>query len=308
MNTVVVGGAGFIGSHLVERLLADGHTVDVVDDLSTGTLANLAEARAVHGALRINTLDARSSALADLVALRQPEVIYHLAALVPGESSPGELGPPSLATTLSVLEAASHVHGAKVIVILQGAALYGEVPSREQPVKEGRGWAPGDVRGVTSRAVLDLLQVYRDTAAVEYTALVAPCVYGSRQRPGGGVVGAFADAIRGGYAPTILGDGRQVRDLLFIDDAVDALARAAERAHGLVVNVGTGVGTSIRDLWTAASAVGASFRPPSPEPLYVADRSGAPSRLTLASTRARIHLDWQSWTELGAGLALVLGE
>ena len=308
MNIVVVGGAGFIGSHLVDRLLADGHAVDVVDDLSSGSLGNLAEARTAGGTLRINTLDAASPALTDLVALRQPEVIYHLAAVVPGGSDPGSLAASSMATTVSVLEAARHVHGAKVVVALQGASLYGEVPSRDQPIKEGRGWAPADVRGVAAHAVLDLAQVYRDSFAVEYTALVAPCIYGSRQRADGGVVGAFASAIRANQAPTIMGDGRQIRDLLFIDDAVDALARAAQRGDGLVVNIGTGVGTSVRDLWAAAAAVGASFRPPSPDPLFVAERVTAPSRLTLASTRARIHLDWESWTDLAAGLAAVLGD
>ncbi len=307
MNTLVVGGAGFIGSHLVDRLLADGHSVDVVDDLSSGALANLAEARAAHGALRISTLDATAPPFADLVALRRPEVIYLLAPLVPGVVEPRRLVEPALAVTVAVLEAARHVAGTKVVALLPGASLYGDVPAREQPIKEGRGWSPVDVRGVAARAVLDLLQVYRDAAQVEFTVLVTGCVYGTRQRADGGVVAALRAAALAGRAPVLHGDGRQARDLLFIDDAVDALSRAADRAGGLIVNVGSGTPTTIRDLWQAVAA-SLGLAPADAEARLDPAGPGGVARLVLSPTRARIHLGWEPWTGLADGLAQLAQE
>lgn len=298
MNVVVVGGAGFVGSHLVDRLLADGAEVDVVDNLVTGELANLAEARAAGGRLRINTLDAASAALTDLVVLRRPDVIYHLAAVIPGESRPAALVTESMSITVAVLEAARHVAGTKVVAMLPATALYGEVAARLQPVKESNGWAPVDVRGVAARAVAELLQVYRDSAAVEFTTVVAPSVYGTRQRADGGVVAALLDSRRHARAPVFTGDGRQVRDLLYIDDAVDALVRAGSRAGGLVVNIGTGVGTSVRDLW---QLLGGTI-----DPVLVPRPPGDVLRLTLSPTRARLHLGWASWTDVPAGVADLL--
>ncbi len=265
----------------------------VADDLSSGSLGNLASARALGG-LRIATLDAASAGLADLVAMRQPSVVYHLAALVPGQTDQRRLIAESVSTTVAVLEACQALSEPKVVVVLPGSALYGEVPARQQPIKEGNGWSPVGVRGVAARAVLDLLQTYRDQAAVEYTALLAGVIYGARQRGDGGVVSAFRHAQAAGRTAQISSDGRQVRDLLFIDDAVDALVRAASRAGGLTVNIGTGVGTSIREVWERIGRGNpAEFRP----------RPGEISRLVLSTTRARIQLGWSSWTALDAGLA-----
>ncbi|MBP9054057.1 MAG: NAD-dependent epimerase/dehydratase family protein, partial [Ilumatobacteraceae bacterium] len=128
------------------------------------------------------------------------------------------------------------------------------------------------------------------------TALAMANVYGPRQRADAGVVGAFANALQEGITPVMHGDGRQTRDFLFIDDAVDALVRGAHKGSGLVVNVGTGVATSIRDLW--ALMAGPDGRAPSPSPR----RQHDVSRFVLSPTRARIHLAWAPWTELTVGL------
>jgi len=295
VNILVVGGAGFIGSHLTERLLAEGHAVDVVDHLGTGSLANLADARSLAGELKIHTLDAVAPEFEAVVAMRAPKVIYHLGLLPPGE--PAEhVGATTLASLMAVLEAARRQGDVKVVVALSAVALYGEVPGKDQPVKEGQTWSPLGVGGVITRSTADLLAAYRDVHAVEYTALALSNVYGPRQRADGGVVGAFAHAIREGITPMLHGDGRQTRDFLFIDDAVDALVRAAQRGSGLVVNVGTGVATSIRDLWSMMA--GLDGRPAAPSPR----RNPDVSRFALAPTRARIHLAWAPWTELSQGL------
>lgn len=295
MNVLVVGGAGFIGSHLTERLLAEGHAVDVVDHLATGSLANLADARALAGELKIHTLDAAAPEFEAVVAMRAPQVIYHLGLLPPGERAE-HVGAASLASLMAVLEAARRQGDVKVVVALSAVALYGDVPGKDQPVKEGQPWNPLGVGGVITRAIADLLAAYREVHEVEYTALAMSNVYGPRQRADGGVVGAFAQAIRDDITPMLHGDGRQTRDFLFIDDAVDALVRAAQRGSGLVVNIGTGVGTSIRDLWSMM--VGPDGRAPAPSPRRTPDVN----RFALAPTRARIHLAWAPWTELSQGL------
>lgn len=295
MNAVVVGAAGFIGSFLTERLLADGWAVDAVDDLSTGSLANLADARAMGANLTIHTLDASSEEFASLVSLRTPSVIYHLGVVPPGPAAE-RTAASSMRSLFGVLEAARAVGGVKVVVALPAVALYGDVASKDLPLKEGHPWSPVGVCGVLARTVADLLVVYREEHAVEFTALALTNVYGPRQRPDGGVVGAFARALADRAAPQIAGEGRQTRDLLFIDDAVDALVRASSKGGGLVVNVGTGVATSIRDLWTLMAG------PDGARPQAVTRRHDDVDRFALSVTRARIHLAWAPWTDLEVGL------
>lgn len=295
MKALVVGGAGFLGSHLTERLVAEGHSVDVVDILSTGSLGNLAAARRLSGDLRIHTLDATSPEFASLMAMREPEVVYHLGLLPPGEPAEDTLQA-SLSSLAAVLEGARRGLPAKVVVALGAAAVYGEVPAKEQPVKESRIGAHASVAAAATRSLLDLLGVYRERHGVEFTALVIGSAYGPRQRREAGVVAAFAAALRDGVTPMLEGDGRQTRDFVYVDDVVDALARASTRAGGLLVNIGTGTATSIRDVWSAMA--GPDGRPPAPAPRRPDDIA----RMSLAVTRARIHLAWAPWTALADGL------
>jgi len=297
--TLIVGGAGFIGSHLVDRLVAEGAAVDVVDDLSTGSLANLGAARdAARGTteLTIHTLDATAAELAELIVLRRPTVIYHLALLTRHGATALDHGR-SFTSTLAMLDAARRAGVAKVVVALPATSLYGHPSGRDLPVKEGP-LEPRGVRGVVAKAIVDLLGVYREQWGIEFTALALGTVYGDRQRPDGGVVAALLDAALRGDAAQLSGDGRQGRDFLYVDDAVDALVRAGQRGSGLVVNVGTGVQTSLRDLWgrIAPDGPAATFGPARPDEL---------SRFALAPVRARIHLGWSPWTSLDDGLAEV---
>jgi UDP-glucose 4-epimerase len=196
---------------------------------------------------------------------------------------------------IAVLEAA-RMQGAKVVTALPGAALYGDVPLRDLPVKDGNAWAPVGLHGVLAKAVVDLLNMYRTNHTVEFTALAMSTIYGPRQRPDGGVVGAFAHALRTDTSPVIHGDGRQTRDFLYIDDAVDALVRAGSRGGGLVVNIGSGIGTSIRDLWTLMAGPNAQEAKSAPR------RANDISWFALSPTRARIHLAWAPFTDLRVGL------
>jgi UDP-glucose 4-epimerase len=166
---------------------------------------------------------------------------------------------------------------------------------RDLPLKE-QALEPRGLRGVIARATVDLLATHREADAIEFTVLALSTVYGPRQRPDGGVVAALVDAAATGVAPTITGDGRQTRDLLFVDDAVDAIVRSGTRGSGLVVNVGTGEQTSIRDLWTlVAGGTG-------PEPVKAPPRPDELPRFALSPVRARIHLGWSPWTTVTDGL------
>jgi UDP-glucose 4-epimerase len=296
MKALVCGGAGFIGSHLTERLLADGHFVEVVDNLSTGSIANLHAARALGGELKIHNVDVTSPEFLDLVSLRRPDVIFQLTALSPNvvhstaslESAPA---------VVAALEAARLYGVRKVVVGVPAHLLYGEVPARDLPVKEARICEPISVPHVVARAILQLLAVYREVHAVEYTALAIANAYGPRQRPEDGVVAAFASAVANGVAPEFFGSGRQTRDFVFVEDVVDAYVRAIAKGDGLLINVGTGVQTSIASLWKMIGAKSVSG------PIVGSARPSDISRFAVSPVRARIHLAWNPFTSLEDGLA-----
>ena len=300
-EVLVIGGGGFIGSHLVDRLVAERVVVDVVDDLSTGSLANLADARnaaRLTGAeLRIHTVDAGAAELGTLISLRRPSVVVHLALLPPGRATPAELGR-SFSSMLAVLEAARSASVGKVVVLLPATVMYGRPTSRDLPIKEIP-IVPRGVRGVVAKAIIDLLTVYRERHGIEFTALAASSVFGPRQRAQRGVVATLLQAVEHGEPARLTGDGRQTRDFVFVDDVVDALMRARKRGSGLVVNVGTGVQTSLRDLATLIDAGG-------PQPTFVAERDDELIRFSVSPVRARIHLGWAPWTSLADGVASLL--
>ncbi len=300
MNVVVMGGAGFLGSHLVDRLLAEGHAVDVVDDLSTGSLGNLAEARSVGGALKIHNLDAASADADSLLGMRRPDVVYHLA-LFPRSDRSAHVQGRGFTSALVLLDAARRHGIGRVVVALPASAIYGQPAVSALPVKEGE-LEPRGVRGVAARAVVDLLVTHREHDMVEFAALAMANVYGPRQRADAGVVAAFRDALATGTAPVFDGDGRQTRDFVYVDDAVDALVRSGERSSGLVINIGTGEQTAVRDIWQRLSG-GAG-----PEPQLGPPRRDDLVRFAVSPVRARIHLGWSPWTGLDEGLARVRAE
>ena len=301
MKMMVIGGAGFIGSHLVDRLLAEGHAVDVVDDLSTGSLGNLSDARSSGGSVKIHHLDAASAEGASLIALRQPDVVYNLALFPRRDRTAAAYGPGSkvgLAGAVSMLEACRTAGVGKVVVALPASALYGIPAWSALPAKETTMVARG-VRGVVATAVIDLLTHYRDHAALEFAALALASVYGGRQHPAAGVVAAFQHAADAGEAPIFHGDGRNTRDFVFIDDTVDAFVRAADRSSGLVINIATGEQTSLDELWAMIGGEGRST------PIDGAPRPDELMRFAASPVRARIHLGWSPWTDLETGLATI---
>ena len=295
-HIMVCGGAGFIGSHLVDRLLAEGHEVDVVDDLSTGSLINLNESRAGSGRFKFQNISVASAEFSELVSLRRPSVIVNLSGFAPSHMHLAGAST-SLATTIAVLEAARRGAVSKVVTAIPAHLLYGEVAARDLPIKEGHINDPRTTEEVLGRAAADMHHVYRDRHGVEFTVLAMANVYGKRQRTDDGVVASFLDALSQGKAPIIHGNGKQIRDFVFIDDTIDAMSRSLERAGGLVINVGTGVSTSINDLWSVMGGLAA------PAPRSAAERPHDIARLSLSPVRARIQLGWSPFTTLEQGLA-----
>ncbi len=308
MKLLVTGGAGFIGSALVDRLLAEGHEVEVLDDLSTGSLANLAEARADRtNRLTFHQIDVRDPHVVDLIARRAPEVVFHLAAQVDVRLSvarPTFDAEVNVLGTINVLEGARLAGTRKVVAASSGGTIYGEVAPRHLPVKESQALAPASPYGVSKRVALEYLRLYRQLHALEFTALALANVYGPRQDPKGeaGVVAIFASRLITGEPCTVYGDGEQTRDYVYVDDCVDAFVRAADRGDGLLINVGTGVETSVNDLYAAMAAATGVDRPAD----LAAGRPGELQRSALDPTRAAIQLGWAPWTSLADGTARVL--
>jgi UDP-glucose 4-epimerase len=300
----VTGGAGFIGSVLVDRLLAEGHQVDVVDNLSTGSLANLAEARrSPNGRLTIHQLDVRAPGLTDLMQRCRPEVVYHLAAPPAGGGDPLGDADGHLMGSLRVLEG-SRVSGAQKVVFAMGSSVYGDPDPADLPLRESHPQRPVSLEGVAKKAVADYLFAYREMHSLEFTALAVAHAYGPRQVPGRspGVVATFASRLLAGEPCTIYGTGGSTRDFVFVDDVVDAFARAAERGGGLTINVGTGHETAVRDLYRAMAAQAGSSEPPVRAP----GRPGEVRRMSLDPARASLHLGWKAWTSLAEGTAALL--
>lgn len=284
MNVLVTGGAGFLGSSLVDRLIAEDHNVDVIDNLSTGSLGNLYDARAQRtGTLKIHQCDIREEGLSQLIVRRDPDVVYHLATT----TAPGSLLEASsvdLVGTMHVLHAAIAAGARKIVVAGRVAA----------------GTVPG-LGGVAERAIGDLVMGARHAAGIEATVLEFATVYGPRQRPGTAqsVVATFADRLRHGLPCVIHGSGEQRRDLVFVDDAVDALCRAADAADGLTIEVGTGTQVSIAELYQAMAAVAGTDEPPVPG----AGRPDEREEVAADPARASLYLGWRWFTDLAAGLA-----
>ncbi len=308
MRALVTGGAGFIGSTLVDRLLAEGHAVDVIDDLSTGSLANLAQARSTpEHDLTFHRLDVRSPEVVDLVARREPEVVFHLAAQADVRVSVADPvfdADVNVLGTLRVLEGARAAASSRVVFAASGGTLYGEPDTSELPLSESLPQRPLSPYGVSKKAAIDYLVAYRELHALEFVAVALANVYGPRQDPHGeaGVVAIFAEQLLGGHQVTIYGDGEQTRDFVYVDDAVDAFVRAATRGGGLVCNIGTGRETSVNALYREmASQAGVE-----PGAAYGPQRAGEVARNCLDPSRAAIHLGWRSWTELGSGTAATL--
>jgi UDP-glucose 4-epimerase len=306
VRALVTGGAGFIGSTLVDRLLAEGHAVDVVDDLSTGSLANLAGARAAGGALSFHHLDIAAPELADLMVLRRPEVVYHLAGHGSAALSlerPLRDAQVNVLGALRVLDAAHVARCRKVVVVMNGTALFGEAEPNEVPAGDLTRFRSSSPHAAGAHAVLNYLTLYRELHGLEFTALACGDVYGPRDPgDGDGIVATLVADLVADRRPVLFGAASDSRDFVYVDDVVDALSRAGDRGSGLVLNIATGRETQLGELFALLAAALSS----QVQPRYAPRRRGEARRVALDPARAALHLDWRPWTGLPEGIGLVL--
>jgi UDP-glucose 4-epimerase len=306
MHALVTGGAGFIGSTLVDRLLAEDWRVDVIDDLSTGSLANLATARVLPDRrFSFHRLDLASPAVIELINHRKPDVIFHLAAQMDVRVSvarPVFDAMTNVIGSLNVFEGARAAGVKKVVFAGSGGTLYGS--PQKIPTKETAPQHPESPYGVAKKAVGDYLYYYRTQHDLEYTVLALANVYGPRQNPHGeaGVVAIFSNKLLERARPVIFGDGGQTRDFVYVDDVVDAFVRAVEKGGGLTINVGTSVETSVQQLYDLMAKL-TGFREPA---RFESARAGELQRSAVDVGKAEIHLGWRPFTTLEEGLARTL--
>lgn len=306
MRCVVTGGAGFIGSNLVDALLARGDEVAVVDDLSSGRRSNLDQA--LKGGASLHEMDVRDAeTVSGLVASWSPEVIFHLAAQVDVRHSvarPAHDAEVNILGTLAVLEAAQTNGVRRVVNSSTGGGLYGDVDILPTP-EEGpiRPMAP---YGQSKLAAETYCELYTRLHGLSTISLRYGNVYGPRQDVHGeaGVVAIFAGCLVEGRRPIVYGDGRQTRDWVEVGDVVQANLMAAAAELTGPVNIGHGQETSVLDLLRTLSEV--SDRGPLPEPEFAPERQGEVARSCLDVTRARVELGWTAQTDLSEGLRRTL--
>ena len=301
MRAMVTGAAGFIGSTLVDRLLAGGHTVVGIDNLSSGKEVNLDAARE-HADFEFVRADIVDHDLITLLGDVEPEVVFHLAAQIDVRRSvtePGFDASVNVVGTVRLAEAARRAGVRKVVHTSSGGSIYG-VPasypvSETVPTDPESPYAAGKVSGEI------YLNTFRHLYGMECSHIAPANVYGPRQDPHGeaGVVAIFAKALLAGRPTKVFGDGSNTRDYVFVDDVVDAFVRACGAAGGgQRFNVGTGVETSDRELHTVvASAAGAPD-----DPAFAPARLGDVARSCLDARKAAMVLGWKPRVQLADGV------
>jgi UDP-glucose 4-epimerase len=307
MRCLVTGGAGFIGSNLVDELVARGDEVTVVDDLRTGRLSNLEGALAAGAELV--ELDIRDAAeLAALAVEKRPETVFHLAAQIDVRKSiedPAFDASINVGGTANVLEAARAAATARVVFVSTGGAIYGEGEGQQLPLGEDAAIAPMSAYGQSKYAAEGYLALYERLHGLSSIALRLGNVYGPRQDPLGeaGVVAIFCGKVRSGGRPTVFGDGTQTRDYIYVGDVVAAALAAAGSRFSAPVNIGTGREASVLELVeTLARLDGAEGF----EPEFAPARAGEVQRISIDASRAERELGWRPTTSLEQGLRLTL--
>jgi len=307
MKAVVTGGAGFIGSTLVDRLVDQGDDILVIDDLSSGSEANLAKAcGAGTGSVELEVLDVADQKSTDVISSFQPDVVFHLAAQINVTLSvkdPINDARINIIGLLRVLEGA-RISNARKIVFTSSGAIYGEVSESQLPLSENTSRQPLSPYGVTKLAGAIYLDAYRAMHGLSGTTLALANVYGPRQDPHGeaGVVAIFARRLLAGRTCVVYGSGEQTRDFVFVGDVADAFIRAGDTVDGGLFNIGTSVETSVNELYRSMSTLAQG----PVEPERQDERTGEILRSALDSTLAGQQLGWSPTTTLENGLSQTL--
>jgi UDP-glucose 4-epimerase len=306
MKALVTGGAGFIGSNLVDALLARGDEVTVIDNLSTGRRENLEQGLAAGA--RLLELDIRDAeAVAAAVAEARPETIFHLAAQIDVRKSladPAFDAAVNVGGTANMLETARASEVGRFVFVSTGGAIYGEGDGQDLPLGEDAPIAPMSAYGQSKFAAEGYLALFERVYGLSGVSLRLGNVYGPRQDPLGeaGVIAIFCGRLREGQKPTVFGDGRQTRDYIYVGDVVSAAIAAAGCSATGAINIGTGIETDVLTLARQLGEIeGVDF-----EPELAPARTGEVQRIAVDTARADRELGWQAEVDLATGLRLTL--
>jgi UDP-glucose 4-epimerase len=294
MKILVTGGAGFIGSHIVDRLVTGGHDVVVVDNLTAGSRAN------VHAGCKFIQADVTAPTLDGIFDRERPVIVFHHAAQIDVQKSVADSfsdARDNILGTLNLLNGCIR-YGAKKIIYASTAAVYGT--PRYLPIDEKHPVCPVSNYGISKHTPEHYLQVYRELHGLAYTVLRYANVYGPRQgvKGEGGVICIFANKLLAGQPPVIFGDGSQTRDFVYVDDVVRANLSALDRGDGEVFNIGSGVQVSVNELFERFKQVTASPI----NAVYAAPRPGDIEHSVFDISRASQGLGWRPQWVLEDGL------
>jgi len=299
---VVTGGAGFIGSHIVDALLARGHEVHVIDDLSSGSKANLAHTKGVQ----LHVVDIRSEEAVRLVEKLAPQFIVHAAAQVSVRVS---MDQPSLDTDLNVtglvniLSAVRSRPGTHVVFLSSGGAVYGEQIAF--PAKEDHPIKPESVYGLSKRVGEEYLDFWERVWGVTSTALRLSNVYGPRQNPHGeaGVIAIFCERLLEGKGISVNGTGKQTRDFVYVEDVAEAVGRAVDTKVPGAFNIGTSKETTITEVAERLRDLSKSKA----EISYAPAKAGEQMRSCIDIGAAKAKLGWSPKVNFSEGLERTVG-
>jgi UDP-glucose 4-epimerase len=303
VRIVVTGGAGFIGSNLVDTLLAQGHTVTVVDNLSTGKFDNLYNVKdaAKENRFTFFHMDIRDDSLVAAFKGKEQDAVIHLAAQADVRVSvrdPVMDADVNVLGTINVLQAAAENGVSRFINTSSGGCVYGEPDLL--PVDENAPRLPDSPYGVSKNVSDEYVRYYERCRGIACCTLALSNVYGPRQNPFGeaGVVAIFLGKMHSGENATIYGNGEQTRDYVFVDDVIEAYMAALSRGDGEFINIGTGVETTVNELYRRL----ADYLEFEGEPQYAPPREGELDRIALAVEKAQRVLGWKPRTSLDEGL------
>ncbi len=294
MKILVTGGAGFIGSHVVDQLVEAGHEVVVVDNLSTGRITNL------NPKAKLYQVDIRSQELEKVFEAERPEVVDHHAAQMDVRKSVAEPvydADINILGSLNLLNMAVKYKVRKMIYISSGGAVYGE--PEYLPCDEAHPIKPLCPYGATKYMVELYLYMYQQMYGLDYTVIRYPNVFGPRQDPAGeaGVVAIFTGNMLKGSPVTINGTGEQVRDYVYVGDCARANLMVLEKGSGRVYNLGYGVGTTVNQIFNALKAI-TNYAPAA---AYGPAKPGETFRIYLTAARAAEELGWKPTVSLEEG-------
>jgi UDP-glucose 4-epimerase len=297
MKVLVTGGAGFIGSHVVDLYIQSGYEVVIVDDLSTGRAANL------NPAAKFYRLDIRSPQLAEVFESERPDFVNHHAAQMNvrrSVSDPFFDADVNILGSLNLIECAKRYAVKHLVYISTGGAVYGE--PEYLPCDEAHPVNPICQYGASKHTVEHYLYIYHVNYGLHYTVLRYPNVFGPRQDPYGeaGVVAIFTGQMLADQPVVINGDGEQVRDFVYVADCArgNLLALTNAPDHG-IYNLGWGRGTSVNEIFSALQTITSYGRAPE----YGPAKLGETRRIYLDAAKARQQLGWSPQTSLEDGLA-----